>query len=270
MTDFETICLQKLESGKWNPAIGFDLSRAFLFGDGLFETMVVQNGKIRFSIFHAERLLEGCRVLGFETSTLSSLEEIERQLRGLDLQGNLRIRWNVYRAGLGKYTPTTDRIEESLIIQEFQPAPLVKQNAYISKDYFVPRSPWSHCKTLNALPYVLANRQRKGLGMDEVILLDGQGYLSEAGSANLFWEKDGVVYTPSLECSCISGIGRKALLQFFESAAIRYEVGQFSQEQMSNADRVFVSNVTGLSYIASIEGKRFDTTPIEKLHRIFI
>jgi len=69
-------------------------------------------------------------------------------------------------------------------------------------------------KTLNALPYVLAGNYRKQLGVDEVILLDTHGHLAECVASNLFWLKDGMLYTPSLNTGCIGGIIRQ---QFFRS-----------------------------------------------------
>jgi 4-amino-4-deoxychorismate lyase len=269
-TDFETIFIQKLDSAKWGPCDGMAINRGFLFGDGIFETMVLKNQKIRFSDFHKNRVKEGCCVLGLESSTLSTLEEIEEVV--LKVASNnqpLRIRWNVFRAGLGKYTPETDRIGENLLIQSFHPAVPIKQHAYFNKEIFVPQTPWSHCKTLNALPYVLANRQRKQLGKDEVILLNSKGYISEAGAANIFWEQNGRFFTPSLECSCIAGVGRSAILKHFHKDSIPVEEGKFKPEELMSADRVFVGNVTGISYIQEIDGKRFDSSRIDYLDQLF-
>lgn len=269
-TDFETIFIQKHDSGKWEIGDGMAINRGFLFGDGIFETMVLKNQKIRFSDFHKSRVEEGCCVLGLESSTLSTLEEIEEAvLKMASCNQPLRIRWNVFRAGLGKYTPETDRIGENLLIQSFHPAVSIKQHAYVSKAYFVPQTPWSHFKTLNALPYVLANRQRKQLGKDEVILLNSDGYISEAGAANIFWEKTGRFYTPSLECSCIAGVGRNAILNHFQKNSIPLAEGKFKPEELMNADRVFVSNVTGISYIQEIDGNRFDISRIDQLDQLF-
>jgi branched-subunit amino acid aminotransferase/4-amino-4-deoxychorismate lyase len=202
---------------------------------------------------------------------LSTLEEIEESvLKGISGNEPLRVRWNVYRGGLGKYTPETDRIHENLVIQPLHPAPATKRKAYFSKEFFVPKTPWSHCKTLNALPYVLANRERQKAGMDEVILLDPYGYVSEAGAANIFWEKDGRYFTPSLACCCIAGVGRSVLLQYFEKTGTPVQEGEFEPSALMNADRVFVSNVTGISYIQEIDGQAFDLSRIKILDDLFL
>lgn len=269
MTDFETIFLQKNDIEKWEQRAFAVPNRGYLFGDGLFETMVFDGSKIRFSNFHQHRIEEGCRVLGFDIGSLSSIADIERHVGGFSSGSPLRIRWNVHRKGLGKYTPETDSISETLILQEFRAAVPTKQSAYFSREFFVPKNPWSHCKTLNALPYVLANRERQRIGMDEVILLDASGFIAEAGAANIFWEKDGKFYTPSLACACIDGVGRNVLLNHFQQTGASAIEGKFKQDDLMEAQRVFVSNVTGISYIQEIEGRSFDPTRIESLDILF-
>ena len=45
-----------------------------------------------------------------------------------------------------------------------------KEKAYLSQYVFIQKTPWSHCKTLSAIHYVMANVERKSKGFDEVIL----------------------------------------------------------------------------------------------------
>ncbi|MCH7415205.1 aminotransferase class IV [Belliella sp. R4-6] len=245
-------------------------NRAFLFADGLFETMVFSNGKIRFGTLHFERLLEGCKVLGLSTEDLTSIELLDELLANRFGQGcTLRIRWNVFRSGQGKYTPQTDSIEESIQIQSFSPAPSIKHLAYFHKEIFLNHSPWSHCKTLNALTYVMANRDRAIIGMDEVILLNYDKYVSEAGAANIFWYKNDVFYTPSLGTGCISGIGRRIVIEDLKSRNIEIIEGFFEKEVLFDADSVFVSNVTGISYLSNLEGEMLGQQTFSDLNALF-
>ncbi|MFD2036856.1 aminotransferase class IV [Belliella marina] len=270
MTENDTISWEKDKLSEWVTLDGKVSNRAFLFADGLFETMVYIKGNIRFAEMHFERLVEGCRVLGLSTENLSSMDQISHAIR--EKYGErkvLRIRWNVYRAGKGKYTPQSDDIEETLHIQEFLPAPSVKQSAYVHPEIVLNHSPWSHCKTLNALTYVIANRDRALMGMDEVLLLTAKGFVAEAGASNLFWTKSGVFYTPTLATGCIAGVARRAILEYLENKGVEIREGYFGIGELYQADAVFVSNVAGISYLSYLEGKKLGQHTYSYLNELF-
>ena len=260
MIGINTVSLFKDQDSIWSETPEGFHSRGFLFGDGLFETMVFCEGKLKFGVYHFERMLEGCRVLHLNVSGLSSISEIENVLiQNFGISQTLRVRWNVYRKGVGKYTPESEDLKESIQLQPFISAPRLKEKAFFLKDIAVHKSVWSHCKTLNALTYVMANLERKKNSMDEVILCNSDGYVSEAGSSNIFWVKEGVFFTPSLNCSCIAGIGRRVLIEKLKAASIKITEGEFYPEDVLEAEFVFTTNVTGVSFIGQIGETGFQT-----------
>ena len=270
MSDINTVLLYKHDGEIWSPEEPMIQNRGFLFGDGLFETMVFIHGKIRFSQDHEARLSEGLKQLGIEKDNLSSIQEIESCLQQYYCENSvLRVRWNVFREGRGKYTPIQNTTQENLQIQKMQKAPIIKKSAYLSENINIPRSPWSHCKTLSALTYVMANRERQQKGMDEVILLNTEGIVSEAGSSNIFWKKDGVYYTPSLRSSCIAGVGRKNVISHLKSSGENIVEGEFLPIDLLSAEKVMTTNVTGISYVGEIEGRKFDTNLDLRLESVF-
>ncbi|MCR9015451.1 aminotransferase class IV [Aquiflexum gelatinilyticum] len=270
MVGFDTIFLYKHNDGIWADGAEEFHNRGFLFGDGLFETMVYSNGKIRFGNEHLERLNEGLKILFIENDGLSRLNEIENLLH--EIWGNkksLRVRWNVYRSGLGKYTPEENHVIESLQVQSLFPTPIQKEKAYLSQYVFIQKTPWSHCKTLSAIHYVMANLERKSKGFDEVILKNSDGFVCEGGSSNIFWIKNGQYFTPSLDAGCIAGVGRRMIISYLKENNIPILEGLFRKEELFLADQVFTSNVTGISYIKSIDDKVFDSQRNEYLASIF-
>ncbi|UJP63365.1 aminotransferase class IV [Mongoliitalea daihaiensis] len=270
MTDFSTLLFLKKTDHLWEASEEFLHNRAFLFGDGLFETMVFTRGKILDFELHRVRLLHGMHILGLDPEIISTQEELERSIFShLSSSQILRVRWNVFRGGLGKYTPETDKVLETLQIQPFHYPPRIKKTAMISAKFRVYPQVWSNCKTSNALLYVLANQERQQYQQDDVILLDYRGNVSEAGAANLFWKKDGVYYTPSLSTHCIAGIGRSKIMQCLRNFSIPLIEGEFSVQDLLTAEKVFTSNVTGLSYIECIEGHCFNTESEELLDALF-
>ncbi|WP_373493999.1 aminotransferase class IV [Aquiflexum sp.] len=260
MIEINTVSLFKNKDSGWSETPDSFHNRAFLFGDGLFETMVFANGKLRFGEFHIERLIEGCRVLHLDFSSLCSIEILEKVLVGkFGIELTLRVRWNVYREGVGKYTPESEGLNESLQIQVFRSSPRIKEKAFFLDTVTVPKTFWSHCKTLNALTYVMANLEKMKNSMDEVILCNSDGYVSEAGSSNIFWIKDGTFFTPSLNCSCIAGIGRRLIIEKLKASSKSITEGKFLTKDVLEANFIFTSNVTGVSFIKEIEGKFFQT-----------
>ncbi|TVP47618.1 MAG: aminodeoxychorismate lyase [Mongoliibacter sp.] len=261
MNENSTHSFFKNTKGFWEETPKEFHNRGFLFGDGLFETMVFENNMIRFSDYHQERLVMGCATLQLNTSQLSDIAEIERLLINNGFQGvSKRIRWNVYRSGQGKYTPVENGIQETLQISAFSMANPLKSKAAFSSTFRVPSTIWSHCKTINGLHYVMANLERIEKSLDEIILLNDKGYVSEAGSSNIFWEIEGVFYTPSLESSCIAGVSRRVILEKLKDLGKKVGEGIFLKTDLMQAERVFTSNVTGICMIENIEGNTFKTS----------
>lgn len=270
MNAFETIFYFKQPQGEWQlQPLPFH-NRAFMFGDGLFETMVYHKGSIRFAPHHFDRMMEGCFQLGLDASSVSAIENLELMLaQAIRTVYPIRIRWNVFRSGMGKYTPEGNQVMESLVLQPFVAAPKVKSTVYFSDVIHVPSSPWSHCKTLNSLTYVMANRERAAKSKDEVILMDIEGNVSESGVGNVFWKIKDTYFTPSLAASCIAGVARRNILECLKDSGIPVEEGLFKKEDLLQAEQIFVSNAAGISYLQDLEGRKMDITPDPKLAKLF-
>ncbi len=266
MSETETVYAFGPSSRAWHKASGFPIpNRAMNFGDGIFETMVFDGEKIRFFGHHLERVQLGMATLklaGFGPG-FSGLED----WIGAAYSGQkLRIRWNIFRGGAGKYTPETNESVQTLHVQAFSPAPQVKSQTAFAEGIVLYPAPWSRCKTLNALPYIIAAQERQARNLDELILMDYKGKVAEASSSNIFWRKGKRVFTPALECGCIAGVGRRAILEKIPRLVTQ---GAFGSNELLSADQVWVSNVTGISYLEKIDSLEFSTEKWEPLLGIF-
>ncbi|MEP0712614.1 aminotransferase class IV [Algoriphagus sp.] len=244
-------------------------NRATSFGDGLFETMVWDGVTIRFYDMHRNRLLGGMEVLGMDVTQIH-FEGLNDLLTTNFSGEKKRIRWTVFRDGAGKYSPETSRVNQLVQLSEFVKAPKLKREVGASDRTQLFPTVWSSFKSLNSLPYVLANQERKDRGWDEIILLDYRGYISEAGASNIFWIKKGTVFTPSLSCSCIDGVSRRVILEHLVQNAISYVEGEFLLSEIEDAELVFVSNCTGISYLQKFRTKTYSTDPPEFLKDILV
>lgn len=269
MNEIETIFQKSSSDDNWFCDDTIKLpNRAMSFGDGLFESMIWDRHSIRFFDKHLHRLTRGMKVVGLDVSMINSAELISL-LQSTASGKRKRIRWSIYRAGSGKYSPESSAVLQILQITEFCVAPSVKDKVDVSIKVQLFPTLWSSFKSLNSLPYVLANQERKERGLDEIILLDFRGYISEAGASTIFWIKAGTVYTPSLSCSCIDGVSRKVILEHLDQNSLPYVEGEFKIAELEDAEQVFVSNCTGISYLASFGQRKFSTESLPFLREIF-
>lgn len=266
MSEIDTMyswCSEKLN---WEKATDFRIpNRAMNFGDGVFETMVFDRNKIRFFDFHLDRLNGGIETLKLEAEG-TILFRLEKWLLSNYEGKKLRVRMNVFRAGSGKYAPETDLVCQTLHIQDLKMVPDVKSVSAFAETLALFPFPWSRFKTLNALPYVMAAKERVERGLDELILLDNTGKIAEASASNIFWRKGKKVFTPALSCGGIDGVGRRAILSKIPRLITE---GIFGPNDLLRADQVWVSNVTGISYLEKIDSLEFSTEEWEPLTEIF-
>ncbi|MBK0382826.1 aminotransferase class IV [Pedobacter sp. SD-b] len=93
--------------------------------------------------------------------------------------------------------------------------------------------------TGNYLNSVLAITEAKSRGFDEAILLDMNGFIAESTSANVFIEKDGVLYTPQ-KGNIMAGITRKTVIQIAEQLDIEVIEKNITTDEFKNADAAFL------------------------------
>lgn len=104
---------------------------------------------------------------------------------------------------------------------------------------------------------ILASIEAKDKGYDEALLLDNEGYLAEGPGANLFFEKEGVLYTPK-KGNILPGITRATILELCIQLGIKVEEGLYKPEELNNADSAFYCGTAAeIIGFESIEDKKF-------------
>ncbi len=239
-------------------------NRAFQYGDGLFETMIWQNGKIRYLADHYQRLTAGMAALSLTVPPGLSARYLQNSISQLaktcQLGDNARVRLQVWRKAGGLYTPDSQGIDFLLtVLPLVTPTISVKANVIFYEEVRLYHSAISSFKTSSALPYVLAGLARKAAHADDAILLDVHGHVAECVASNLFWLKNRVLYTPSLESGCVAGVMRKNVITQMQNDPIPIKEGLFKKESLLSADAVFCCNVAGMQWIESIEKSTFET-----------
>ncbi|MDX2197265.1 MAG: aminotransferase class IV [Cytophagales bacterium] len=232
------------------------------YGDGLFETMMCDNDTIKYYDYHWQRLHEGMVYFGFKPNASFTQNNVYEKVMQLiaknTLQGiKTKIRLRVWRNGEGLYSPLENSI--SYLI-ECVPCTIPKSmiNIGVSQCVQLAHTPYSKYKTCNSLPYIAAAVEKSNRNLDDLIITDNQGNISEAIASNIFWVKDGMVFTPSLQAGCIAGVMRRAVTERLKSSHIIVLEQMTNIEVLYGAEIVFLTNISGISYVAMLDHTRYN------------
>ncbi|NJK83895.1 MAG: aminotransferase IV [Saprospiraceae bacterium] len=239
---------------------GGEDARSSHYGDGVFETMVAKEGKILHQAAHFRRLQAALAALRIEAPQDFSSDWLQVQLDVLLRHFAtpnfpwLRIKVLCWRATGGLYTPTKNKMEYLVFAKTLENRVNKDKNkVLIYSDYRLYPSPVSAFKTIGSLPYVLAGLYKQEQAADDVLLLDTQGHLAEAIASNIFWVKEGQLFTPALVTGCKAGILRDFTIAWAKQKGILLTEGLFFPEELADADAAFTCNVAGIETIRQIE-----------------
>jgi branched-subunit amino acid aminotransferase/4-amino-4-deoxychorismate lyase len=70
------------------------------------------------------------------------------------------------------------------------------------------------------------------------------GALCEGSRSNLFWAREGELFTPSIACGCLPGIAREVVLEAAAQLGVTAREGVFSLQEILNADELFLTSST--------------------------
>jgi len=114
-------------------------------------------------------------------------------------------------------------------------------------------SPLSGVKSCNYLENILALEDAKMKGFDEAVRVNERGEIVSACMANIFWLKDGKVFTPSLDTGCLAGTTREFVLENYSVCHKKAKLNKINE-----ADTVFLTSAgIGVVQIAEFQEKKF-------------
>lgn len=255
---------------------------SYRYGDGLFETMKVKDGRIQFREQHFERLFAGLRVLKFDIPKFFIEERIADEILQLCIKNqcekSARVRLSVSRGSGGLYDCDNNfsyligcwplesqRLNENGLIIDVFP------DARKSVDVF------SNLKSANYLPYVMGALWAKENKLNDALILNSQRRICDATMANIFWVREGKIFTPPLSEGCVAGVMRKSLLDFnlrsrhSSGSHLGFEIAEstLSETTLLEADEVFLTNVTtGLRWVRQFRNKTYTNRIASKLFEV--
>lgn len=246
----------------------------FLYGDGVYETMRAYDGVVFMMDEHIERLRRSAEMIRLLLpKDCDGIKKAVYETMIANKRTNAYIRLTVSR-GYGPIGLDPDLCRKAtfvVVAEEMKgyPASMYKNGIKIIiagtrrnlREAINPQ-----IKSLNFLNNILAKIEAKDAGAYEAIMLNSKEYIAEGTISNIFFVKDNVVCTPSVECGILDGITRKIILDLAVREGFRVREGKFKTGDLYAASEAFITNTTlEVMPVARVDNTRFRTGEATKL-----
>ena len=221
----------------------------FLYGYGLFETMRAYHGTIFLLERHLKRLLNSAAVIGLS----SELAEIDLGKACTDtLMANglqdARLRLTVSRGEVDSFSGSGTSVAPTVLVtaRSYQalPAQIYNRGFRVGASSFrrYSQSPLSRLKSANYLLNVLARKEAEAAGLDESLLLNERGFITEGSISNVFFVAHSGLVTPPVESGILPGITREVVMELADALGIDVTEGEVRLEDLGQFDEAFLTN----------------------------
>lgn len=242
-------------------------NRAFLYGDAVFETMRVLDGRILFAEDHYFRLMASMRILRMEIPMNFTPEYMAQQVMALiGVLGEApawRVRLTVYRQGGGYYLPETNDtgfvVTASPLTDAVYALGQLPYEADLYRDFYVAKQLLSTLKTANRAINITGSIYAAENGLQDCFLINDEKNVIEALRGNIFMLMGNRLITPPLSDGCLNGIMRKQVLAIARKMdGLEVLEMSISPFDLQKADELFVTNViTGLQPVTRYRKKEY-------------
>ncbi len=264
------------------------LSRAFKFGDGIFERVRWLDGLFVHAALHASRLAAGMKILQLG-GDFKLTEHFIREQCGLlftaridagasvhSSQEFLRsagFRISVFRKDASEEDHTIGMSDFSFLIElESIQDPAYSLNVRGSQivlftEIIVPRTSLSALNTLSAIPFICASLYAKRAGVDVALLLNAEGNLvASSTGGNIFMAKNNAFYTPSLSEGCVNSVMRAVILELLQVDGFRVHELAIPTTALDEADELFITDdIGGVFWVSGFKHHRYFQSASKRL-----
>jgi branched-chain amino acid aminotransferase len=255
-------------NGQWakndKPLITAD-NRGFRYGDGLFETMRIDEGVIQLAELHFERLFMGLALFQFEMPNYFNPAYLAKNIGELCHRNKFitaRVRLNAFRGNGGLYD--AENHFPNCIIQSW-PLPKTNQqwneNGLVTGIYPDARKSidaFSTVKSNNYQPYLMAALHAKKQHWNDALVFNSKNNICDATIANVFIIKNKIVNTPALSEGCVAGVMRNYLLKQLKEQGYEVREDVLTLDEIASADEMFLTNaIHGIRWVQNCGEKKY-------------
>jgi aminodeoxychorismate lyase len=249
--------------------------RGFMYGDGLFETMRVVNGRPFRMAQHLERLAHGADFLKIKCPfTPKELQDFAGQLIGKNKMPEAILRVTLTRGpGERGYMPKSDG--KPTVVMTLHAAPPLEnmiQWSLATSSFRVPAAdPLASFKTLNKLTHVMAHMEAVEKGADEALLINTNGEVAETASGNLYWVYNDIICTTPAGRGVLPGITRAVVLEICQTLGLPTDQRVIKPEALRNSEGIFITqSAFGIVPVTVFDGELVAFSPlVDQIRRAY-
>lgn len=243
--------------------------RAVQYGDGLFETIALRNGKLELWAQHMERMQQGCRRLGLPVID----EQIWRQdIARLHPGNHAVIKLLLSRGASGRGYRYADPVTPTRMVSLHDwpdySGCWMGQGVRVglcATPVSVNRA-LAGIKHLNRLDNVLARNEWQDINIAEGLMADDVGNVVEGTMSNLFAVKNNILMTPVLNRAGVSGVMRHLVLDMARQQQLAISECDIRIADLFEMDELFLTNsVIGIWPVIQLDKKQFQAGRITQL-----
>ncbi len=232
------------------------ISSGAFYGSGVFTTAAIYDRQPFLWEKHWKRLSQNAETVGIDLPDLPE-ETVAKALSEIIDHNDVEIgraRITVFDESASSIWANKDNNKTSLLIITADLSEAKDLSLTVSPYRINSMSPLAGVKSCNYLENLLALENAKSRGFDEAVRLNERGEVCSASLSNLFWIKDGRIFTPALETGCLAGTTREYLIENF-----------FAQEKIASADELIKAEEIFLTSAGiGIAGVgKFETRPLQ-------
>lgn len=249
-------------------------NRGYLYGDGVFESIRVINGKPVNLENHIKRLIEGAKRLKMRPpsyfDTFFFRERIIELLQKCGIREGGRCRVHLDRIAGGAYYPDSNEVTFYIETYPLDTNYFELNSKGLEIDIFLDhkkaKTSLSNFKTKNGLIYVLASISAREKGLDDYLITNYSGGILEGTASNMFVISNGVLYTPGLEEGCLAGTMRMQVINLALENNIKVYECNILPQNLLVADEILLTNaIVGIQWVMGYRTKRYSNSTAKQL-----
>jgi 4-amino-4-deoxychorismate lyase len=249
-------------------AIAVD-DRGLQYGDGLFETALLIDGRVRFLEDHLERLFRGCERLGIPAPERQTLMTEIAQVSAAANRGVLKVIVTRGPGGRGYRPPAASAATRIVALHPLKETPRHPLKLRWCEARLGRNARLAGIKHLNRLEQVLAQGEWREGEFDEGLMMDTEGEVVCATAGNVFVVRDGALITPDLRFCGVQGVMRAQVLKMAAKLRINVSEEPLWPHDLATASEFFITNaVRGIRSATSLDSLLWsDSTVATRLAR---
>jgi branched-chain amino acid aminotransferase len=241
-------------------------NRGHVYGDGVFESIRIMNGKPINLDNHIKRMIEGAKAIKLRIPVYFSTSFFEERIIELCKLSSIteggRCRISLDRISGGAYRPESNDAVFFMEVYPYESNNFELNAKGLETDQFTDIKKQKNClstyKTKSGLIYVMAAVHAVEKKLDDVLIVNDKGSILESSSCNLFVVSNGVLYTPGLDEGCLAGTMRMQIINLAINNGIKvYECNILPQNLLAADELFFTNAIRGINWVGGYRTKRY-------------